>query len=272
MKAKKAIRRVGFYILLAIVLIYVVFPFFWMLLCSFKEHKDIMNPDKIFIFEPTVANYINTFSQYNFISPICNSLIIAVISTAASLACGLPCAYAIARYRLQKLNILVLLVRVIPSITFLIPWFIVVSRLGIVDTYFVVSLSHMVLSLPFTIWILVPFFEGIPLSLEESAMLDGCTAWGRFWRIALPLARAGIITVVIMSFIFSWNNFMYSMVLSGNRTRTVPLAIFNFVGYSFVDWGTLMAAAVTITFPILILSLATQKYIVKGLTAGAVKE
>ncbi|NLJ40221.1 MAG: carbohydrate ABC transporter permease [Clostridiales bacterium] len=268
---KKGWKKVGFYCLLGIVLVYVLFPFFWMVINSIKDHKDIMNIERILFFKPTLKNYLGAFKNYDMVVPIKNSLIIGFISTGLSLALGLPCAYAIARYKMDKLSAAILFVRVIPAITFLIPWFIVVSKLGITDTFFVVSLSHMILSLPFTVWIMTPFFESIPIELEEAAMIDGCAPFGRFFKVSLPITRSGIITVTIMSFIYSWNNFMYAMVLSGKNTKTVPIAIFNFVGYSFVDWGAMMAAAVAITSPILILSLLTQKYIIKGLTSGAVK-
>lgn len=129
----------------------------------------------------------------------------------------------------------------------------------------------MLVGLPFIAWIMISFFEGLPVDLEEAALIDGASPFGAFTRIALPLAVPGIVTASIMSFIFSWNNFMFSLVLSGDDTRTLPVAIFNFISYSSVDWGGLMAAAVVITLPVLLITLVVQRYVVAGLTAGATK-
>lgn len=272
MGEKKSIwKSLLFALLVLLIMIYILFPFVWMVLSSLKLQKDILNLEKLFIFTPTIQNYFTVFSNYNFADPICNSLIIAVISTALSMLLGFPCAYAIARYKMHKLNVIILFVRVLPAICFLIPWYMIVSAVGMADSYTAVSLSHMVISLPFCVWVMVPFCESIPSVIEEAAMIDGCSPLRRFVGIILPLSSSGLITVMIMSFIFSWNNFMYAMILSGARTRTLPLALFNFLGYSFVDWGALMAAAVIVVFPVLLIAFATQRYIVQGLTAGAVK-
>jgi multiple sugar transport system permease protein len=172
---------------------------------------------------------------------------------------------------MRKLSVVILLARTIPAIAFLIPWYMIVSALRLTDTYIAVAMSHMVISMPFCIWVLTPFCENIPFVIEEAAIIDGCSPFRRFIAVILPLSSAGIITVLIMSFIFSWNNFMFAMTLSGANTRTLPPALFNFLGYSFVDWGALMAAAVIIVFPVLFIAFLTQRYIIRGLTAGAVK-
>ena len=184
---------------------------------------------------------------------------------------GLPAAYAIARYRQHALSLTILVARIVPGITFLIPWFILFSKLRLVDTYTSIILSHMLVGMPFIIWVMVPFFEALPKELEEASMVDGTTRQGAFFRVLLPLTGPGVLTSSILSFVFSWNNFMFAVVLTGARTRTLPIAIFNFLSYSEINWGGLMAAAVIITVPILVIALIAQKYIVQGLTAGAVK-
>jgi multiple sugar transport system permease protein len=169
------------------------------------------------------------------------------------------------------LGIIILTARIIPGITFLIPWFIIFSRLNLIGTFTPIILSHIMVGLPFIAWIMISFFEELPLELEEAAKIDGATPIGVFFRVALPLARPGIITAAIISFIFSWNNFMFSLILADEQTKTLPIAIFNFISYASVDWGGLMAAAVVITLPVLIVTLFVQRYIVQGLTAGATK-
>jgi multiple sugar transport system permease protein len=145
------------------------------------------------------------------------------------------------------------------------------SRLKMVDTMGAVILAHMLVTMPFIVWVMIPFFEGIPGDLIEAARVDGCTEQYAFLRVVLPISGPGIITGSILAFVFSWNNFMFSAILTGVHTKTLPVAIMSFLAYSEINWGGLMAAAVLITVPVLILAMATQKYIVRGLTAGAVK-
>jgi multiple sugar transport system permease protein len=158
-----------------------------------------------------------------------------------------------------------------PGISFLMPWYIIFSRLRLMDSYVALILSHMLITLPIIVWIMESYFETIPLEIEESAMVDGATRQRAFLAIVLPIAAPGIVTSITLSFIFSWNNFMFAQVLSMERTKTLPLAIYNFVSYAEVDWGAVMAAAVAIMAPAIILTMIFQKYVVQGLTMGAVK-
>jgi multiple sugar transport system permease protein len=258
---------------LGLVLVMVIFlaPFAWMVLSSFKTHIDITTSDNILSFKPTLENYENAFGQQNFLDYLWNSLIIATVSTFLSLVLGLPASYAIARFRVNWLGVIILLARIVPGISFLVPWYIIFSRIGLIGSHWSLILSHMLVGLPFITWIMVSFFEGLPVDLEEAAKVDGATPLGAFLRIALPLSGPGIVTSSIMSFIFSWNNFMFSLVLSGDDTKTLPLAVLNFISYSNIDWGGLMAVAVLITLPILIITLFVQRYVVAGLTSGATK-
>jgi multiple sugar transport system permease protein len=255
--------------LILIVLLIFAFPFIWMALASFQRQIDIISPE--LAFTPTTRNYENIFSQYNFLIFMVNSFVVAIFSTALSLLLGLPAAYAVARFGYDWLGIVLLAARIVPGITFLVPWFILFSRIGLNGSYTALILSHMLVSMPFTVWVMVPFFEGLPREIEESALIDGATIFGSFIRIVLPLSVPAILTATIMSFIFSWNNFMFSLVLAGDDTRTLPVAIFNFISYASIDWGGLMAASVLITVPVLVITILMQRYIVSGLTAGAVK-
>lgn len=270
MPLKVAARTVRYAVLVLILLI-VSFPIIWMLLASFKTQVQIQSTKNLFVFTPTFRNYPAVFKDYNFLRPILNSFIVAAGSTLIGLLIGLPASYAIARWRRRTFGMLILVVRFLPGITFLIPWFTIFSRIGLIDTYVALVLSHLLINLPFIIWLMVPFFEAMPKELEESARVDGCYTVTSFRRIMLPLASPGIITASLLSFVFSWNNFVFSMVLCGGRTKTLPLAVFNFVSYALIDWGALMAASVTITLPVLIIAFVTQRYIIQGLTAGAVK-
>lgn len=246
-----------------------IFPFVWMALAAFQRQIDIISP--ALAFTPTLDNFKRVLGEQQFPLYMWNSFLVAALSTLFSLMLGLPAAYAIARFRYDWLGVVLLTARIVPGITFLVPWFILFSNLGMTGSYTSLVLSHMIVTMPFIVWVMIPFLEALPRDLEEAALIDGTSPWGAFVRIVLPLSVPAIMTASIMSFLFSWNNFMFSLVLADSETRTLPVAIFNFLSYSSVDWGGLMAASVVITLPVLLITIIMQRYIVSGLTAGAVK-
>lgn len=270
-KKYRILNTTAYYVAVYIILFAVIFPFLWMVLSSFKMQSQMLNLKYLFKFDATSKNYRDLFSNYNFFRPILNSFIIALISTGLSLVLALPASYGIARFGMKKTSLLLLVVRMIPAITFLVPWFVIFTFIGIVDTHFGLILAHMVVALPFIIWIMVPFFESLPKELEESAAVDGSTRFNSFIKIILPISGPGIVTSAILSFVFSWNNFMFGIILSGRNTKTLPVAIYGFISYTDINWGGLMAGSVVVTIPVIVISLFLQKYIIKGLTAGAVK-
>ncbi len=258
-------------VMLILVVIVFIAPLAWMLLASFKTNVDIYDAGKSVIFSPTWENYSNVLGRNNYFQFIFNSFWVAFCSTALSLVLGVPAAYAMSRFTMHRSALVVLMARIIPGVSLLVPWYYVFSNMRLVGGFSVLILSHMFVALPLIVYIMMSFFDSMPLELEESAQVDGLTAIGAFARITLPLSVGGIATAGILSFIFSWNNFMFALVLSGAHTKTLPVAIFNFVSYASIDWGGLMAAAVVVTIPIMVIALFTQKYIVTGLTAGATK-
>ena len=257
--------------MLVLIVLTFIAPLVWMVLSSLKTNVDIYNPEAAFVFTPTTANYETVFGQASYLQYIFNSFWVGLCSTVLSMLLGVPAAYSMSRFVMKKSAALVLMARIIPGVSLLVPWYFVFSNLKLVGGYEVLILSHMFILLPLFVYIMMSFFDSLPLELEEQAQVDGLTAIGAFLRIALPLSIPGIATAAILSFIFSWNNFMFALVLSGSRTKTLPVAIFDFVAYASIDWGGLMAAAVVITVPIMVIALFTQKYIVSGLTAGATK-
>ena len=268
---KKLVSSILFYVLVTTIALIVLFPFLWLLTSSFKTQVDIIAwPPKLF-FEPTLQNYRKVFEEQDFLKYFLNSTIVGVVSVGLSLVLGLPAAYSISRYTQKKLALFILLARLMPGISFLMPWYIIFSRLNLMDSYVALILSHMLIALPIVVWIMTTYFGTIPRELEESAMIDGATRQYAFLKIILPLSGPGIITATTLSFIFSWNNFMFSQVLSMERTKTLPIAVYNFISYAEVDWGGVMAAAVAIMVPAIALTMVFQKYVVKGLTMGAVK-
>ena len=270
-RRKKRVYPVFRATVLTLVVITFLMPIAWMVLASLKTNVDIYNPAAALVFNPTLTNYEEVFGRANYMQYVFNSFWVAFCATALSLVLGLPAAYSMSRFVMKRSAGLVLLARVIPGVSLLVPWYFIFSNLRLVGGYEVLILSHMFVSLPLIVYIMMSFFDSLPLELEEQGQVDGLTPIGAFLRIALPLSIPGIATASILSFIFSWNNFMFALVLSGSRTKTLPVAVFDFVAYASIDWGGLMAAAVVVTVPIMVIALFTQKYIVSGLTAGATK-
>jgi multiple sugar transport system permease protein len=272
LKAKKLLTKVAFYAAVIVVMLPTVFVFYWMITLSLKPQVDATAyPPHFFWFSVTFKGYVDVFAKNPFLLYTWNSLVVATGCTVLGLIVGLPCAYSIAHWRQSGLALVVLAARIIPGISYLIPWYILFRNLKMVDTYQALILTHLVVGLPIIIWVMIGFFEDIPPELREAAMIDGCTDYGAFLRVAVPLVKPGVVATGILSFIFSWNNFLFSVILAGRNTRTLPIAVFNMIGYEEINWGPLAAAATMITLPVIILTLVIQRHIVTGLTFGAVK-
>jgi multiple sugar transport system permease protein len=269
---RKVAKTIGFYGLVILVMLPTAFVFYWMITLSLKPQVEAAGyPPSFFRFTVTFKGYVEVFAKHPFLLYIWNSLVVATGTTLLGLIVGLPAAYSIAQWRQQKLALTILVARIIPGISYLIPWYILFRNLKMVDTYQALILTHLVVGLPITIWVMIGFFEDIPPDLREAALIDGCTDYGAFLRVAVPLVKPGIVATAILSFIFSWNNFLFSVILAGRNTRTLPIAVFNMIGYEEINWGPLAAAATIITLPVILLTLIIQRHIVTGLTFGAVK-
>ena len=267
------LRTAGFYALAALFMLPTVFVFYWMITLSLKPQVEATAyPPSFFRFSVTGAGYREVFTKYPFLLYTWNSLVVALGSTALGLAVGLPAAYSIARWRQRRLALVILVARIIPGISYLIPWYVFFRQLRMVDTYGALILTHLIVSLPIVIWVMIGFFEDLPADLEDAALIDGCSYYASFWRVALPLVKPGVVATGILAFVFSWNNFLFSVILAGRQTRTLPIAVFNMISYEEINWGTLAAAATLITLPVLLLAVVVQRHIVTGLTFGAVKQ
>ena len=265
-------KTAGFYALVIVVMLPTAFVFYWMITLSLKPQVEAAAfPPSFFHFTVTVKGYVEVFAKHPFLLYTWNSLVVAFGTTLLGLIVGLPAAYSIAQWKQHKLALTILVARIIPGISYLIPWYILFRNLRMVDTYTALILTHLVVGLPITIWVMIGFFEDIPPDLREAALIDGCTDYGAFWRVAIPLVKPGVVATAILAFIFSWNNFLFSVILAGRNTRTLPIAVFNMIGYEEINWGPLAAAATLITLPVIILTLIIQRHIVTGLTFGAVK-
>jgi multiple sugar transport system permease protein len=249
-----------------------VLVFLWMLSLSLKPEIDNLAYPPVFIpSAPTLDNFAAVFRESPFLLYLKNSLVVSGLSTLAALAVGVPAGYAIARLKARKLVLTILVARMTPAISFLIPLFTLFQALGLTGTLTAVVITHLVITLPIIVYIVSGYFETLPHELEEAALIDGCSTWQRFRHVALPLARPGITVAAILAFIFSWNNFVFGAVLAGRTTRTLPVAVYNVLTFEQVAWGPLAAAGLLVMLPVLLLTIVAQKQIVAGLTAGGVK-
>jgi len=253
-----------------------LFPLMWTLMTSLKTRVDALSYPPKFFFIPTIVNYLEVWHESDFLKYCLNSMIIALSATFIGLILGTPAAYVLSRKRYKprgtkSLLMAVLSTRVVPQITFMIPFFIFFRKLRLIDTHIAVVIMHLTIILGFGIWMMRSYFLDIPFELEESALIDGCGYFGSFIRIIIPLAAPGLATTAIFSFNYSWNEFLYALILTGLRTKTVPLGVYNWVGYEEINWGGLTATAILALVPILVFYGFVQKGLVRGLTMGAVK-
>jgi multiple sugar transport system permease protein len=245
-------------------------PFLWMVLGSFKTTVDFLSYPPVWFFQPTLENYRQVFADNAFARYVLNSLLVAAGATFFGLLFGIPAAYALARWRRSAMGIVLLAARMAPGIAFLIPLFVLFLQFHLVGSYISLIASHLIFTLPLTVWLMVGFIEALPVEIEQSALIDGCSVPGVLLRVVVPLTAQGIAATSILSFIASWNNFLFALVLANENTKTLPVAVLGYIGYTSIQWGTLMAASCLITTPVLVLALCVQKYIVRGLVAGAV--
>ena len=246
--------------------------FLWMLSLSLKNEIDNIAFPPVFIPDPpTLDNFRAVFERNDFLLQAWNSVVVSFGATGIALLVGIPAGYGIAKMRATKAAVLILIARITPGLSYLIPLFLLFQWVGLTGTIWPILITHLVLTVPIAVWVMIGFFEGLPGELEEAALVDGATIWQAFRHVALPLARPGITVATILAFIFSWNNFIFAMVLAGRETRTLPVAVNNMLTFEQISWGPLSAAALLVTAPVLILTLVTQKQIVAGLTQGGVK-
>lgn len=264
-------RSALFYLLVIVIMIPFIFPFAWMILSSLKNELDVLAiPPKIF-FDPTVANYITILSSPNLARYALNSVVIGLGASLGALVLGLPAAFSIARYRQTRLSITILMARIIPAMSVLLPWFIWFTLLHVVDTFPAMILAHLSFTLPLTIWIMISFFEDFPRELEDAALIDGCSLTQCFTKVVLPVSMPGIVVAFLLSFIFSWNNFLMSSIVGGGETKTLPVIAYSQIGFYKTDMGAMAASGIVLTLPVLVLTLFVQRFIVRGLAFGALK-
>ena len=259
--------------LLAIFL-FAVFPFYWMVATSLKTQAEALASPPIWVFTPRLDNYFEVLFNRDVLSSRINSIIIAVSTTVLAVGLGTPAAYALARFEFkakEELWFWFITNRMLSPIVVALPIFLMARTFGLIDTHIVLILVYLTFNLPIVVWICTDQFRGVPKDLDEAARLAGASRFTIFWRIALPLAMPGVAVSAIFSFIFSWNELLYALVLTRNAARTAPVAATSFMSGYDLPWGEIMATGTLIVLPVIIFALMVSKHLVQGLTMGAVK-
>jgi multiple sugar transport system permease protein len=265
------------YLVAAVFTGFCLFPFYVIVTTALKTETNIFAWPPVWVFKPTLQSFYNAlfvFGGRGAISYLVNSIVISAVSTFLAVVLGAMAAYGLARFSFagnRQLAFWILSTRFAPPVAFVVPIYIMVQRAGLLDTHIALILIYTAMNLSLVVWILRGFFAEIPIEIEEAALVDGYSRLQIFWRVALPLVRPGIVSMAILSAIFSWNEFLYAMVLTQSRAATLPVYLAGFSSSMGLAWGEYMAVGTMAVLPILVFTFALQKHLVRGLTFGAVK-
>jgi len=268
-------RRIVLYAVAGFGLTVWAFPVLWGLMTSLKTERDVLAYPPKFIFTPTLDNYREViFGTSSILPNLWSSIVVATGATLLTMLIAVPAAYALARLRYpakKASGFYILATQMLPPVGLIIPYYLVLQKVGGLDTFSGLIAIYLTFSLPFAIWLLVSYFEDVPFEMEEAALLDRAGRWGAFWHVILPQVRGGIAVTTIFVFLNAWNEFLFAVVLGGNQVRTVTVAMFNFISVEQTQWAKLAAAAMLAMAPVILIGIFAQRHIVKGLTVGAVK-
>jgi multiple sugar transport system permease protein len=271
----RSLRRAIGLVTLGCFLFVWAFPVLWAAVTSLKSERDVLAYPPIRPFTPTLESYRAILSGSSSIwLNLESSVILTVFATLIAIVFAVPAAYALARLRLparRSLGFGILAAQMLPPIGLVIPYFLIFTNLGLLNTYPGLIFVYVYFSLPFAIWLLISYFEDIPREMEEAALLDRASRFKAFWYVVLPQVRGGVAVTVVFVFLNAWNEFLFAVTLGGRTVRPVTVAMYNFISLEQTRWGELSAASLVAMAPVVLLGFAAQKHIVKGLTLGAVK-
>ena len=275
MSVRPFTRRIALAAVAGVGLAVWVFPVIWGLMTSFKTERDVLAYPPVWIFTPTLANYREVlFGASSILPNLWSSIVVSLSATLLTMLFAIPAGYALARLRYpakRASGFYILATQMLPPVGLIIPYYLALQKVGALDTYSGLTLIYLTFSLPFAIWLMVSYFEDIPLEMEEAALLDRAGRLRALWHVILPQVRGGIAVTTIFVFLNAWNEFMFAVVLGGNRVRPVTVAMFNFISVEQTQWARLAAGAMIAMLPVILIGLFAQRHIVKGLTVGAVK-
>lgn len=262
------------YTLVIISVILSIAPIIYLLITSFKDPDIAFQIPPAWVFTPTLQNYDEVLGSTNFDKYFLNSIIIAISTTIIALALGTLAAYGFSRFRFRGhfwLRMSALIPQMLPPIAIIVPLYVLFSGMDWIDTRQALIISYLTFTIPLSIWMMIGFFDDVPVELEESAMIDGCSRPGALLRISLPLAVPGMAATAILAFLYCWNEFLYAVILTGRESRTLPVTITSFMTNKAVLWGRIAASGALVLIPVLIFALFAQRYLIRGLARGAIK-
>jgi len=264
--------------ILVLFLLIFMFPVAWMFLTSFKLEKEYFSYPPVFLPESfSLQNYVNAMALppegRGGLQGLRDSLIVAVSTTVISVVMGALAAYSLSRFKTggENFSFWILSTRMMPPIAAALPLFLIFRQLRLLDTHLALIIANTIFNLPFVVWLLKGFFDDLPAEMEEAALIEGCSHWGAFWRIALPLVAPGIVAVALFSFVFAWNEFMFALLFTRRSVRTLTIIVPSLVGGHEILWGEIAAIGMVAILPGILLSLLLQRYLVRGLSLGAIK-
>lgn len=270
----RKIKKIIFTIVVVVIFGVILFPPLVLFLTSLKTEVDALSFPPKWIFRPTLNNYIDVFGGSSLIINLLNSLIVAISNTVISLLFGSMAAYCLARFKFKgsdNIAFWMLSIRMMPPVVAIIPIYIIMRNLHLLDTNWALIIAYLTINLPFVVWMMKGFFEDVPKEIEESALVDGCSVFGVFRKIALPLVVPGLAATGIFTFIFSWNEFLMALILTGTKSVTLPVGLMGCMRETGINWGYMTAGGVMALIPVIIFTLFAQKNLIKGLTMGAIK-
>ena len=271
----RLVRTVALMVVASALLVVWVLPLIWAFVVSLKSEREVLAYPPNVVFDATWSNYVDSlFGDFSIIDGLLTSAIVSTATTVLTIVLAVPAAYAFARLRLpakRSLGFYTLATQMVPPVGLVIPYFLILNRFGWLDTYHGMIVVYLTFSLPFAIWLMVSYMEDIPREMEEAAFLDRASRLQTLWHIIIPQVRGGIAVTVIFIFLNAWNEFLFAVQLGGNTVRPVTVEMYNFVSVEQTLWAKLSAAALVAMLPVVVIGIAAQKQIVKGLTVGAVK-
>lgn len=273
-RGRRARPPVGRVLFLGIYLAFVLAPLYWMFVTSIKPSDDYLaNPPVWFPTNPTTLHYTAALFAYRGWQGLINSLIVSTSATLLSTLLGTLMAYSLARFETggKHLSFWVLSQRFLPPIATVLPIFLIYRTLGLHDTKVGLTIAYAVFTLPVTVWMMLAYFRQLPRSLEEAALVDGCTRWAAFWQVAVPLSAPGIVAAMVFAFIACWTEFFFALILTSRNAFTLPTVFRAFLGFQGAQYGEASALAMVSLVPSIILGTLAQKHLVRGLTLGAVR-
>jgi multiple sugar transport system permease protein len=273
-RSREELKNRFLYAFLIVFVVFTLTPYLWLILTSFKSRLDAFTMPPKLIFTPTLKNYKEAFLDRHFLEYLRNSVIVTGFTTFFALIIGLPSAYAFSRFPVRGDKVLyyyLLGTRFTPIVVLCLPLYLIMSKIGLLNSYLGIIIAHVTFNLPFVVWMMKGFFDVIPREIDEAAKVDGCSWFYIFSRITIPIAKSGLAATSVFCAVNSWNEFLMALILTGRNTATMPVAIPRLMTPQGTIWGQIAAVGTVVTIPVLIFSIIVQKNMVKGMSMGAIK-